>query len=1308
MFSISKQIYPWKRFWCQRSDAMNLTPEGYLCDPVSQWGNVHNPDLVTLDKIADIPCLILLGEPGVGKSQEMQNLVEYTKENLKPSYPPLEFNLRSCSNLTTDLIQGQDFTDWVNGNHRLYLFLDSLDEGLLEIRNLATQLVDEFKKKKYSDKLDRLYLRIACRTFVFPEILETELKKLWEKEDLGIYELAPLRQIDIIEAAKIEGVSSGDFIAEIESKNIVSLAIKPVTLGFLLNIYQRNNGQFPPNQRLHELYLDGCKLLCDEVSPSRRASAQTGDLDSDQRLVIAARIASVTTFANRFAVWKGIDFGNVPEEDVVLQKISQGYENANGKSFEITREFVEETLDTGLFSSRGSHRIGWAHQTYSEYLAAWYLVKREISLPLISKLFFSSEDSGHKLIPQLHETAAWLATMKEDFLQEVIKTDPDVLLRSDIPTDAKLRASIVDNLLKLYEQEKLFDRDYENYYRYKKLKHPELVSQLHPYISNSNKQFDSRELAIHIADVCEVSELQEELVNLALDSLQFTYLRVSAVKAISSIGNSSTKLRLKPLAIEQIPEDEDDRLKGWALQALWSEHLTAEELFNALTRPKKRNFSGSYQIFIDCFLVPRLQPQHLVTALKWLKNQGVRCFGHPFEKLGNYIILKAWENFDLPEILDSFTKAILVQLKDYQPIITDDNLQIQFRSYLVEDIKKRHKLIEHIVLTGLESKADPDHLIYSLTKSILVSDDFLWIIEKFKDAKSQDIQLIWIRLIQEHFNRQDAKHIDAIVTAIQNNDVLSKAFVFEFEAVELNSDRAETMRNYYIERQARQHHSHNSSVLNPYPKQRVLELLDKLESGDLESWGQLNMEMALESNGQYYDNKLDLTKLSGWQAIKSTTFIRIVECAEKYIQQKWIDVNNLNYPAIEDCRALYLLARENPDFLDAIQPKIWKKWASTFIDNSWDNVSEDPYLEIIRLTYKNAPQESIDTLLRLIDEANEQDDYISVINRFEKCWDQRFKNALLGKVKTSSLKPKCIGQLLKELLKHGSLEARDFTISLISYPLSSIEQENEKTLVASRVLVESSDPSSWASIWMLIQKDVSFGRKIFESVSARYSFGVDLNLTETQLANLYLWLVEQYPYDEDPDYSNEVLAHNVTTRETIGNFRNSVLAQLKERGTSEACTEIERLIQELPDLEWLKKTLLYAQKNTRFKSWQPMKPDEILQLLAPKIVSNSEISDKIDEHHEDVKRMSDEPKVKVVNSQGVNIAVSNSGNVEQKINAPEPKKKFDWTVILAVLGIVASVTVSGLFNEEVRQFLFKKNPSPPIQEKSSPNNSPPR
>ncbi|MCL6436180.1 MAG: hypothetical protein K6T90_18625 [Leptolyngbyaceae cyanobacterium HOT.MB2.61] len=78
---------------------------------------------------------------------------------------------------------------------------------------------------------------------------------------------------------------------------------------------------------------------------------------------------------------------------------------------------------------------------------------------------------------------------------------------------------------------------------------------------------------------------------------------VSAAKALCSIGDAGTRLRLKPLAIEQIPEDEDDQLKSYALRALWSELLTAEELFSVLTRPKKRNLLASYQMFIDLELV---------------------------------------------------------------------------------------------------------------------------------------------------------------------------------------------------------------------------------------------------------------------------------------------------------------------------------------------------------------------------------------------------------------------------------------------------------------------------------------------------------------------------------------------------------------------------------------------------------------------------------------------------------------------------------------------------------------------------------
>jgi len=90
--------------------------------------------------------------------------------------------------------------------------------------------------------------------------------------------------------------------------------------------------------------------------------------------------------------------------------------------------------------------MGWAHQTYAEFLSAWYLTQHEIPLTQIKELIFSSEDPDPKLIPQLHETAAWLASIRKD-----------VLLRSDVSTDANVRSSIVDNLLTQYEEEKLWE-----------------------------------------------------------------------------------------------------------------------------------------------------------------------------------------------------------------------------------------------------------------------------------------------------------------------------------------------------------------------------------------------------------------------------------------------------------------------------------------------------------------------------------------------------------------------------------------------------------------------------------------------------------------------------------------------------------------------------------------------------------------------------------------------------------------------------------------------------------------------------------
>jgi predicted NACHT family NTPase len=1208
---MSKQVYGWKRFWCPRSGSINLADGGYLCDPEGEWGKAYNPDLVIFETISHLPCLALLGEPGIGKTQALE--VERSKIVSKiqeQGNQVLFLDLRSYGSedrLVRNLFDSPEFKAWQAGTHRLHIFLDSFDECLLRVDTLATLLVDEFKL--YQNAVYRLCLRIACRTAIWQPVLEEGLKEIWGENSVGVYELAPLRRIDVIEAAKAERCFPDDFLKEVHQKDIVPLAIKPITLGFLLNTYNRHGGQFPPNQKLHELYLEGCKLLCEEINESRRGSNRRGNFDVDQRLIVAARIAAITIFANRFAVWTGADRGNVPIEDVLLQTLCHGYENANGREFEITRVVIEEVLDTGLFSSRGLHRMGWAHQTYAEFLAAWYLVQHEMPLAQkITRLIFSSEEPDCKLIPQLHETAAWIASMRMDVFQKIIETDPDVLLRSDIPTDSDLREAIATNLLMQYEQEKLYDYGRNQYRNYGKLKHPGLAAQLRPYIQDPTKQIDARDTAINIAEVCEVSELQEELVNLALDSSQSIHLRVSAAKALCSIGDAGTRLRLKPIAIEQLPEDEDDRLKGYALLALWSELLTAEELFSVLTRPKKRNFPGSYQIFIDLELVPRLQPDHLVVALNWLENQGIRCFGHPFEKLGNAILLKAWENFDLPGIAEKFTRVALVQWKEHQRIITDDDkLQQQFASSLLNDSEKRHTLIKQAVLIISETEEDPYFLLSSLTENILISEDIFWMLEKLQNANYEKAEKIWSQLLQLSFNRQDAKQVDAIVVATQTNNILQEVFASCFSPIDLNSIQADKLRADYLEMQEMQERRQNPPLLDPPPRERVLQLLEKLESGDLSAWWQLNMEMTLKPDSTH-DNEfeLDLTKLPGWQEAKEATQKRIIESAKNYIQNQdnvayeWIGTNNYDQPALAGCRAFQLLLKESPDFLDNLSSEIWKKWAPVIIAASSSNQHEDPYLEIVKCAYVNAPQESINTLIMLIDKENQEHDYIFVISRFDKCWDERLKLALLEKAKDSTLKPKCVGQLFEELLKQGLTEVRDFAKSLISLPLPLAENEREKVLIASRVLVENSDPSSWSFIWSLIQKDLSFGHEVFELTASRYSHGIQLNLTETQLADLYAWLVCQYPHDEDPDYSN-VLVHSVTARDGMAGLRDSVLVQLKERGTLQACTEVQRLIQELPSITWLTKTLIDAQVNMRRKTWQPPKPEDILQLVSSQL-----------------------------------------------------------------------------------------------------------
>lgn len=929
-------MYKWKRFWCPRKGSMSLGDRGYLFDPDSEFGRFYNKSCVSFESIENIPCLVLLGEPGIGKSTAMdlqktlieKSIAEAGGASLWINLNAYQTDLRLCQ----AIFKNPTFLNWLKGEHKLHLFLDSLDECRLHIRNIANLLVEEFKK--YPVK--RLYLRIACRTADWPNSLEEGLRQFWGSDNVGIYELAPLRRIDVTEAAKANGINPEEFLAEIDRMEVVPFTIKPVTLQFLINIYKRS-GQFPLTQA--ELYYQGCKILGEETSESRREAGLTGTYNAKQRMAIAGRIAALTIFAGKYAVWTGVDRGDVPEEDITVAQLYGENEIVKDTYFEVNKQAIEETLATGLFSSRGLNRLGWAHQTYAEFLAAWYLVQHKLELDQMMSLIVHSGDPDGKIVPQLHETAAWLATMVPDVFRKIMQVDPELLLRSDVATaDDKDKEVLVANLLKLYDEGKLVDSDWEVHKYYRKLFHSGLVNQLRPYIVDAGKGFVVRRVAIDIAEACELKEFQEEFVNIALDPAQQMSVRVNAACAIWKMGDKESKLKLKPLALGNAGDDPDDELKGYALRALWPDYMTAEELFAVLTPPKRENFLGAYTVFLPREIIQHIKPFDLTIALNWVeKHQPKLDKLSIFRDLADEIILRAWDALYSPSVLETFARIAFLRMKNYYGIMEDQSKLEKLINMVSDDDGKRRKVLKVMVSIVQDPQKESLWMIYKIPFAL--SKDVMWMIEQLKESKFEKDKQVWAHLIERVFDNKDREQLEAIYLASQYYPVLEEVCSWCFKPVVLNSPEAERLRKVYQENKKWQEKRQNRPLLKPPPAERKAILLDKFESGDLAAWWQLNLEMTLEPDSTHYGNELesDITKLPGWNSADVKTRERIVKAAKKYVLEQdpntseWLGTNIMHRPAFAGYRALLLLLQEAPVFLNTIPANIWKKWAPIII-----------------------------------------------------------------------------------------------------------------------------------------------------------------------------------------------------------------------------------------------------------------------------------------------------------------------------------------------------------------------------------------
>ena len=1184
------QVYEWQRFWMLRGTTLDLSNE-------RAWNVYSNrPDsrLSTFLDISSVPCLGLVGEKGSGKSHTLRAEYAVVHRLLKAQgHETLLLDLEAYTSdfsLMHRLFNSPEFCAWSTGTHELHIFLDSLDECQLRFDTVAQFLLAELHV--YHAHLHRLRLRICCRTAAWPELLENGLQKLWGPADVRVYELAPLRQEDVAHAAHANNLDATNFIATVEDRDAIPLATNPFTLDFLLNYY-REHIQLPPTQIV--LYEAGCWYHCRDAHHSPKYSSLT----TDTRLTLAARIAALTVFTNRYRISTDPDpLPDASAEGLLTFRDLWGIEERTaGESIPVGSAELEETLrDTSLFASRGSQQLGWVHQVYAEFLAAWYLVQHKVAPQQILRLLQHPHDSEHTVVPQLRATAGWLADMVPEVFETILVWEPDLLLRGDFD-----RATLVSGLLRLHDAGELPYQPRPTRY-YARLLHPGLADQLRSYITDKAKRADSRLVAIEIAQHCRLSILADDLVTLALDSGELEYLRILAAQTVTEIGEVETRTKLKPLIVEHNPDYRSHDLKGHALRALWPVALSADEVFAVLTLPSHYDaFGGPYRDFISEDLINGLQPADLPAALQWVERLpvGDRYSMLPStQDLLGRILSKAWEYLDSPGVTEAFARAILLQAHRFD----------MERKIKLEDDQKRHQVIR-MVLKLLTSDEKQVHDIAVLAWSgLFVQADFAWLLDLLPTVQDTEKYALLIEILPMVFDKNQPQHLEMLRSASLDHPLLAQTF---FTALNPDSELAQKQRTDYLAMlKVLQATPEPPPLLDPPVTVRVSTLLDQLEAGKLGAWWHLNRVLTLALDSTHYGDSYqsDLTSLPGWKATDSPTKTRIVAAAKRYLLEyspapdSWSRPASHYPPEEAGYRALRLLWQEDPSALADLSHTIWRDWAAVILAYpSWNDANPRPQQELVYRAYQYAPDTIMSTFLRLIDAYNTEQSYLFFLtDRLALCWEAFSMNMVLSQLEDQALKPTYLGSLLQPLLERGFAAANAFATSLVNQGPSVEGDLRARSAIAGALLLLHTTDSDWPTVWSLIQDHTAFRRDVFSvlldfSEQGKHTLALFQRLSEDQLADLYLALVQDYPPSEDPEHEPFV-AYSPEFRDEIANLRNSFLQQLRNRASSRALAAIQRIAVQLPGAG-LARIIRELQEQIRATSWLPLAPATVLQLI---------------------------------------------------------------------------------------------------------------
>ena len=1197
--------YAWNRRWIP-SDVGGSDGSGDTVRSRSfkaLWQMRFSDEGLLLQSIAATPCLILLGEPGMGKTYAVRR--EYRRlDSLRREHGIVHIvdllGSDSPQHVRERLFSNQTYRDWKAGRHQLTYFIDSVDRTATPVDHVLAELHNELR----TADLFRLRLRLVCRDYDWSIRFADGLRSLWGETSEGVskvhvFQLAPLRYEDICLAAQCNELDPKVFLKDLEAADALPLATIPITLEMLLR-----TGELTSNRL--ELYEKGIRRFCRQAEERGVSEKRLSE-----RVMTASSMAAVMLLGDKYRV--DIESESIGESILSVRDLLRDADSENEE------KLACETLKTGLF--KGGRERSWIHQSFAEYLAAVYLSAPEITVKEIVKI---TTNGNGVFATQLYEVLRWLIEMRPDVLNEIVERQPALLLTTDLSHLDK------EDFRRVYKAMLSLDDPYIYSSKTWDLKkfhatHPSAGRVLLPYLQDNEGNVHRRRFVMDLLECHGYPNMEDTLVDLALNEYEDRVLRRLAARGLQKVGSIEAKLELKPYVFGR-EDDPDDEIKGYALRALWPCHLTVDELFNALTPPKQESYVGSYRVFlIENSIVNDLSLTDLPAALMWVAAQPSR-HEMPFslQELPGKIMRKAWENRHIPGVLEAFaTTAITTDLVRFDGVFArrpntypPDKELDEFENAFVQDTQYRREL----VLMCLPYLGASDEKAWHLAHTwppIVVPEDLDWLLGLLESEIEETRRGQLAELVACLF-RSD---IEKVYYASERHPEVKERTKHYFESrlddPNVISDRERFYRMKEIDEQIAQQRA------EARPFERLQEALEQLEAGEYVQW--LNVIYALSvgpPSGASWHIEPDLTEFPNWKPCNDTLRVRIIQNALTYVlrfeyrssdpyDENWYFTNQISHAEFAGYRALFLLLKMSSITLDEIPSARWRKWSKIIVWFPLTHIilndgrtahherTRDQQLDLLRRLYRIAQPALLENLRDLLTAEDGRDSSIGqTLDKVEHLWDPALETTLVDLLRDSSLSARGQRSLLDMLVKHDSDGAVRFAEEMIRKSYSN-EMEQERLVQLCVGLMLSELEFDWQAVWNEIQHDENVGKAIVEKIARedRSQLTLSAYVSARELADLFLWVEERYPSSEDPQIDG---FHVVDTREEVGRWRNNIIAELRKKNSQEALLEIRRILDHFPHLEWIQHSRVGLEETVEELDWEPALPSEVLDLSVVK------------------------------------------------------------------------------------------------------------